>query len=577
MPATAADLKFMASKTMLDTDAGGGARASTVLQTGASNSIFPDVAPADRLTGRTSAIKVYTGPLNADTAAVQSAAVMVDEAPTDPNVTAVIWSYGGSTTTRAQAVQALRDSRQSNLPVPSGDVFALLYRGPVKCWWVAGSDSSHYRLAVLVAEKVGGVWTRTDFKVLPDVAIELVSSSPSTVLFNTTGWGAVQTVDSGATGYKYRVSVSEVIPPVGLGSDYPGTERTAVYYNAWPRVPPVRAYGAVKTTAAVDADDDVVLVAMPALRVAAGSRASPDTGFPPFAGSANLVFTTTIISGYGGEPDNHVPVLTVGDTVTLFHEAALAAAAASNGQTVNVGRTNLDELAVVGANGLEIARFLRNGPSPGASCTADLDAGTVTFVNVTGYSQPVTVKHRIAHTCSLARVSNAGVGLSAPVTRAFPAGSYLSSHMPVGTLAARVENVFSQGAWTKVWSDAVIGNPIPLLYSGTIAVTNQGAESDRWAIVMGTDGDSFKCYSELLGQVGSGSVSADFSPINPATGAPAFTLYAASWAVDLPVNGVLRFNTVGASVPIWAARCVQPGAASASASMAIALLGGVDA
>jgi hypothetical protein len=205
MPATAADLKFMASKTMLDTDAAGGARSAVVLQTGASNSIFADVPPADRTTGRTNVRKVYVGPLNADLAAVQSAAVAIDQAPTDPAVSSVIWAFGGSTTTRQQAVQALRDSRQQFSFAPSTEVADLLYKGLAKCWVLTGDSAPAQPVAVMTAVKAGGVWTRTDFKALPGVWIDL-STNFGSMIMSVPSWGAEVTVDNGATGYKYRVT-----------------------------------------------------------------------------------------------------------------------------------------------------------------------------------------------------------------------------------------------------------------------------------------------------------------------------------------------------------------------------------
>ena len=70
---------------------------------------------------------------------------------------------------------------------------------------------------------------------------------------------------------------------------------------------------------------------------------------------------------------------------------------------------------------------------------ADLEAGTVTFSNVTGYSQPVTVEHRIE---DMGLVSDAQINgeirFTRPLSHAYPAGSYVSSALIAGDLKSRV-------------------------------------------------------------------------------------------------------------------------------------------
>jgi hypothetical protein len=231
---------------------------------------------------------------------------------------------------------------------------------------------------------------------------------------------------------------------------------------------------------------------------------------------------------------------------------------------------------VVGANGIEIARFLANGPTVAAGCTADLAAGTVNFTNVTGYSQPVTIRHRIAHRSSVASISGVTVALSDAVTRDFSAGSVLSSHLPLGDWQASVSTVFAQQAWTRVWSDAVIGNSAPFQLDGDILVTNQGAEDDRYAIVFGT-GNELTCYSERYGQIATGNTGGNLSPINPATGAPLFTILSSAFGTGILVGSVLRFNTVAAAAPVWELRSVTPSTASGLTGTALRVFGSANA
>ena len=113
------------------------------------------------------------------------------------------------------------------------------------------------------------------------------------------------------------------------------------------------------------------------------------------------------------------------------------------------------------------------------------------------------------------------------------------------------------------------------MYSGTPVVTNQGAETDRWAIIA-TGGDTFACYSERLGKLASGSTDEDFAPLNPVTGAPYFTLLAANWAAGLPYGSVFRFNTTGACAPLWVIRALQPSVASGTVQAGLDLIGSTD-
>ncbi|RVU45332.1 hypothetical protein [Rubrivivax rivuli] len=84
-------------------------------------------------------------------------------------------------------------------------------------------------------------------------------------------------------------------------------------------------------------------------------------------------------------------------------------------------------------------------------------------------------------------------------------------------------------------------------------------------------------YSEALGRIGAGTTTANYSPLNPATGAPLFTLLAASWSTGILVGSVLRFNTAAASAAVWALRSTMRSTASGTTGAAWRLLGSVDA
>ena len=81
-----------------------------------------------------------------------------------------------------------------------------------------------------------------------------------------------------------------------------------------------------------------------------------------------------------------VPVTITGGSYSINGGPFTASAGSvSNGQTINCARVRLSRVRVVGHDGAVI----------NTGYSTDLEAGTVTFINVSGYSQPVTIEHRI--------------------------------------------------------------------------------------------------------------------------------------------------------------------------------------
>jgi hypothetical protein len=224
----------------------------------------------------------------------------------------------------------------------------------------------------------------------------------------------------------------------------------------------------------------------------------------------------------------------------------------SNGQTVNCARTRLSRVRVIGNDGLVID----------AGYSADLDAGTVTFSNVTGYSQPVTVEHRIEDMMMVRDAQiNGQVTFTRPVTHNYPLGSYLSSALVAGDVFSRVSRVFDQQTWSNNWSDDVIGSAASGTFddvTAPITVTNLGALTERWAVVF-TSNTSFNVIGEHVGQIATGNTGSNCAPTNPGTAQPYFTIPAAGWGSGWVAGNVLRFNTVGAQVPVWVVRSILAG------------------
>ena len=250
--------------------------------------------------------------------------------------------------------------------------------------------------------------------------------------------------------------------------------------------------------------------------------------------------------------DGRVPILRKGDVVVVHHTATTSPATVSNGQTVNLGRERVARARVIGANGNTIT----------TGYTTNLDAGTVTFTDVSGYSQPVHIEHRIEDMalCSDAQI-NGELALTRPLTHDFPLGSYISSALIAGDLHARVSVFFDQQTWTG-WYDTLQGSVATGTYNKTqypVEVSNRGAIQERWEIVF-TNSTTVNVIGETVGQIVTGhAIVNDLAPVNPETGVPYFSIDALGWGAGWSAGNVVRMNTVAANYPVWVARTVLQG------------------
>lgn len=542
MPATAADLKFFASATFNDTVDAGGGRAGTVVQNGTRSNVFPAVSNSDRSAGRVSLRKIYPSVTNTDQAALLGATAAINDVPADPAVSVFSFVAGNTSTVRSAALTALRQGE------------GAYFRSTVSPFPIVFASGT----ATANSTSITGLPTSGDFAV-------------TVTDFLNKGWFVVQfgATDDAPRCLRRITAFSSGTATLDRAVPTGGTvfiRRLAAFPNNTQRV-----YGAMPVPSAVTTGTTAITIGQP-IKVCPISETQvvPDTtsfeGFGPVVGgginyknSAGFVF----------------PVA-AGDQVTLWHEAATSPATAANGTAIATGRTNLDQLAIVGNDGLEIVRFLSDGPTPTPSvATVNLATGTVTPTNVTGWAQPVTVRHRISHRTTVSLADGAAVTLAVGPGRDFPSNSVLSVHAPLGDLQALVTAPFAQQTWTRQWADSVVGNPVSLMYTGLPVVANAGAETDRWAIVF-TSATAFDCFSERLGKIGSGTTTASFAPTNSATGAPYFTLLSASWTTGILVGSTLRFNTTAAAAPLWLGRAVTPSTATGTTTSNVRLHGSVE-
>lgn len=250
--------------------------------------------------------------------------------------------------------------------------------------------------------------------------------------------------------------------------------------------------------------------------------------------------------------DGRVPIFRPGGFVVIGHTGEIEATV-SNGQTVNCARERLSRVRVVGHDGAVI----------NSGYSVNLNAGTVTFSDVSGYSQPVKIQHRIEDMMMTSDVQiNGQLTFTRPLTHDYPLGSYVSSALVVNDLRARVSVIFDQATWNgSTWADAGTGSAAVATFNDAqfpITVTNRGALTERW-LVQFTNTTAFNVIGENVGVIASGNINTNCAPINPATGVPYFTIPALGWGAGWSAGNVLRFNTIGSIFPIWCVRTIQQG------------------
>lgn len=174
---------------------------------------------------------------------------------------------------------------------------------------------------------------------------------------------------------------------------------------------------------------------------------------------------------------------------------------------------------------------------------------------------PLIAKYRYQDMLLIRDVQiNGQLTFTKPVTHNYDAeNSIVGSALVINDMQARYTRKFVQPTWSNVWADEATGGAISANYNDSlypILTTNNGAIQERWALVF-TDTTNFRCVGEYSGQIGTGNVNTDFSPINPVTSAPYFTVKKEGWGAGWASGNVLRFNSIAATFPVWVIRTVK--------------------
>lgn len=274
--------------------------------------------------------------------------------------------------------------------------------------------------------------------------------------------------------------------------------------------------------------------------------------------------------------DGKVPIYRAGDLVVVHNTLPTQLPnPIVKGTVYPLGRTRLASLRVKDALGALV---------PSSLYLSDLTPGTIAVPagsDITAFAQPFTVEHRIEDLLLCAQADISGqVKFTRALTHDFPAGtSFVSSALPFGDMFARVHTYIEQETWTGAWSDELIGTaPLSNFNEGQypITLTNRGAIDERWALIF-TSSTAFRVVGESVGIIGTGTTGGDCAPLNPATGAPYFTLPEGGWGAGWSVGNVLRFNTAACGAPFWVVRTVLQGPASLDSDrFSLAFRGDVD-
>lgn len=270
--------------------------------------------------------------------------------------------------------------------------------------------------------------------------------------------------------------------------------------------------------------------------------------------------------------DGRIPIYDGGDVVVILNDGNTSATFTSF-TTTTLSRGRQSKITVVDS---------ASNPIDTNLYSVDLDIGTVTWGDLSGLSQPLTIIDRIEDLAVVSDVQITGtLTITKPLSHVFPvAGTLVSNAIINGDTFANTSAPFDQQTFTGVWSDSLIGSQVTANFNNgltPIVVDNHSCINERWMLQF-TNSTTVNIIGENVGQIATGvSILSTIQPTNPATGFPYFTISTASWGSGWSSGNILRFNTVSASYPIWVLQSVGQGdATSDDLEFCIEVRGDID-
>ena len=363
MTITVDNIKLLASARMTDTEDGGGQMAGTGLQDGLDNNVFADTSSTDRAFGRLSLKKVWPAVQSANTDTLLGAHVILDDVPDDADVRG--WAMLGTSASedRVAAVRRLQTSHWEALGA-TGYTWATapyLYQR----LRISASGVPPQAGHVVYTSYEDGAWRNP-----------LVIRSVTEVL---SGDGTFGTGYPSMTGGDrvFAVTTEGELPAAVESIDPTTAARLGVPATTTPRLITTRPVTGTLSTGATHCDVDTLLAPVVPKQPGAAAGSEAQIGIDPAAIT----------------PAGLAVSFRSGDGLVLHHTGEVAAATYANGNTINCGRTGLASVRVIGDDGLSI---------PGG-WSVNLATGIVTVTDISGWDQPVTVRHTIEEVLACSR------------------------------------------------------------------------------------------------------------------------------------------------------------------------------
>lgn len=215
------------------------------------------------------------------------------------------------------------------------------------------------------------------------------------------------------------------------------------------------------------------------------------------------------------------------DMIYAFHDDYFNVSSPVAGAAFDCGRTLLERVWVMDANGKEIS------PDLYTATAGELDAGVCHWadpLDLTGYTTPLTVWHRISQVRTVGAVDRFGTLRlrDKPFTRDFPVGAGVSSILYGQSLQA---DWFIPGfytPWTGIAAAGTGSTPAAAYDFGNIppTVKNWGVTMKTRIFIIMQTATTFRVIVEGFQQIDAGvSITSDYAPLNPATQQPIFILW----------------------------------------------------
>jgi len=125
-----------------------------------------------------------------------------------------------------------------------------------------------------------------------------------------------------------------------------------------------------------------------------------------------------------------------------------------------------------------------------------------------------------------------------------------------------VSSVLQVASTLAACSAPAVTSSAGTLNAEQISAHNKGAIEQSWALNFSST-TQFALTGNTLGILaGGGVISADFAPLNPATGTPYFTLKSLAWSGTFQAGDTVTFETHPAAIAVWYRRQIPAGTAS---------------